>query len=93
VPQCFIGISARMGKDESSEAVRMMKTRNGNSTSRTHRHRWKTVLVCSRGTKTQRCDCKAYPECGAMRQVGMDGYGITLRPHLSLEMQWAEAVG
>ncbi|NQT74144.1 MAG: hypothetical protein HQ553_15480 [Chloroflexi bacterium] len=50
-----------------------------------HRHRWKTVLISSQGSLTQRCECKALPKCRAMRQVSPEGYCIILRANTELE--------
>gem|GEM_PF-2076038 len=62
-----------------------MKSCNGNGTTNGHHHRWKTVIVNSGGSLTQRCECKTVPECRAVRQMSPDGYCVSLRQNPSLE--------
>jgi len=56
-----------------------MVYRDRNGMEKIHRHKWATILVCSRGTLTQRCECKAVPQCQAVRQIDPDGRNINSR--------------
>ncbi|MFO8011265.1 MAG: hypothetical protein R6U89_10715 [Dehalococcoidia bacterium] len=53
---------------------------------RLHHHRWETVKVHPNGARTQRCCCKSFPECGAVRQVSPEGHQIALRANVSLDL-------
>ena len=62
-----------------------------NGTTNGHHHQWKTVIINSQGSLTQRCKSKAVPDCGAMRQMSSDGYCIILKQNPSLETHVASS--
>ena len=58
--------------------------RDRNGIEKTHRHRWATIMVCSRGTLTQKCECKAVPQCQTIRQIDPDGHHLKSRVRPSM---------
>lgn len=70
-----------------------MASRNGNGNKKMHRHQWKTIIVSSQGSRTQRCVCKAVPECQAARQLSPDGHCISLRENTPLEVIASQSLG